>query len=202
MSAMTECRGSRGQRRRASWRWTGVLLCALVAAGAAAQDMRTWLPLVKDGIHDPKSPAVKQLQEPAEALSALPGIPGSNAGDKVFWVEALDRGLINPRTNVQAETKFELRETEVLLNLRGSEKVVRFPHRDHTLWLDCANCHDKLFKKQAGSNRYSMLRILEGEQCGVCHGAVAFPLSECKRCHNLSRQRGQPAGRVHTGPLS
>jgi hypothetical protein len=32
-----------------------------------------------------------------------------------------------------------------------------------------------------------MLHILEGKQCGQCHGAVAFPLTECARCHNTAR---------------
>jgi c(7)-type cytochrome triheme protein len=62
--------------------------------------------------------------------------------------------------------------------------AVRFPHRPHTLWLDCANCHEHLFKSKAGANKLSMQKILEGEQCGLCHGAVAFPLTECNRCHS------------------
>ncbi|HEX9180451.1 MAG TPA: c(7)-type cytochrome triheme domain-containing protein, partial [Burkholderiales bacterium] len=52
------------------------------------------------------------------------------------------------------------------------------------LWLDCANCHEHLFKSKAGANKLSMQKILEGEQCGLCHGAVAFPLTECGRCHS------------------
>ena len=35
-----------------------------------------------------------------------------------------------------------------------------------------------------------MLLILAGEKCGLCHGAVAFPLTECLRCHSV--QRGTP----------
>ncbi len=161
----------------------GLLFCCL-AAGAAAADARAWLPLAKDGIHDPKSPAIKLLQEPGEALSKL---PGNHAGDKVHWGEAIEKGFVTPRSNIHPETKFNLRDTEILLNKDGSMPLVRFPHKEHTRWLDCGNCHDKLFKKQAGANQYSMMRILEGEQCGVCHGAVAFPLTECKRCHNSPR---------------
>jgi c(7)-type cytochrome triheme protein len=65
--------------------------------------------------------------------------------------------------------------------------IVRFPHRQHTLWLDCVNCHDHLFKAETGATNFSMLKILEGEQCGVCHGAVSFPLTECFRCHSVAR---------------
>jgi hypothetical protein len=32
-----------------------------------------------------------------------------------------------------------------------------------------------------------MNQILHGEQCGLCHGAVSFPLTECNRCHSVSR---------------
>jgi hypothetical protein len=49
-----------------------------------------------------------------------------------------------------------------------------------------------------------MLAILEGEQCGQCHGAVAFPLTECTRCHAIP-QKDFPAlenelGLVRVGP--
>jgi hypothetical protein len=26
-----------------------------------------------------------------------------------------------------------------------------------------------------------------GEHCGRCHGAVAFPLTECTRCHSVQQ---------------
>jgi hypothetical protein len=35
-----------------------------------------------------------------------------------------------------------------------------------------------------------------GEQCGVCHGAVAFPLTVCGRCHNTPRDKPLPAGAI------
>lgn len=182
--------GPRQGRRR-----LGALLLCCVAASALAQDSRSWLPLAQDGIHDPKSPAIKLLQEPGEALSKL---PASGSGDKVFWKDAIQQGLVRPRSNIYPETKFNLRDTDVFLDLNGSQLPVRFPHKDHTLWLDCGNCHDKLFKKEAGANKYSMLAILEGEQCGVCHGAVAFPLTECKRCHNTPR--GEARRRTRSAP--
>ncbi len=175
-------------------RAAATLLLFWLARRMALADTRTWLPLAKDGIHDPKSPAIKLLQEPSEALSKL---PGSSAGDKVLWGEAIQKGLIQPRSNIYPETKFKLRDTDILLDLNGSERIVRFPHKDHTLWLDCGNCHDKLFKKEAGANKYSMLAILNGEQCGVCHGAVAFPLTECKRCHNTPRGKARASASAY-----
>ena len=159
-------------------------LLAVISFGVAAQAVRQWPPLAKDDVHDPASPALKVLQEPREALSRL---PPDTAGNQVRWMEALEKGDINPRTNIFPETKVRILETDVLLNLKGGTPIVRFPHRQHTLWLDCSNCHEHLFKSQAGANRYSMELILQGEQCGVCHGAVAFPLTECNRCHSVPR---------------
>jgi hypothetical protein len=44
-----------------------------------------------------------------------------------------------------------------------------------------------LFRSVRDGNAISMERILEGEFCGVCHGAVSFPLTECNRCHSVLR---------------
>lgn len=155
--------------------------CALASLLASAQ---SWETLIKDGIHDPRGPAIKQLQEPGDALSKL---TPDNAGNMVRWVQSLEKNQINPRANIRPDTKIQVYDSDVLLNLKGGMPIVRFPHRQHTQWLDCTNCHDELFKKEPGANKLSMLSILNGEQCGVCHGAVSFPLTECFRCHSVSR---------------
>jgi c(7)-type cytochrome triheme protein len=167
------------RQRRLGW-WIAALLLGAGLAAAAAK----WTPLALDGVHDPTSPAIGVLQEPAEALSTL---PPDTAGNQVLWVRALDEGHINPRTNILPETKVNLRTTDILLKNTGEAALVRFPHRQHTAWLDCSNCHDQLFQQTAGATKLSMFRILQGESCGLCHGAVAFPLTECGRCHSVLR---------------
>jgi len=157
----------------------GAILC-LITTAVAAQ----WTPLARDQVHDPESPALKELQEPSQALSTL---PRDSAGNRVDWMRALNERVITPRAKLDADAPVRLREDDILLNLRGGMPIVRFPHRSHTQWLDCSNCHEHLFKSQAGANRLSMFQILQGEQCGVCHGAVSFPLTECMRCHNTPR---------------
>ena len=152
-----------------------------------------WDPLKTDGVHDPKGPAVreKMLQEPKEALSRL--APDVNVGNKVRWVHALEQGQINPRASILPGTEVRVLDQDIFLNLKGGMPIVKFPHKQHTLWLDCANCHDHLFQSKTGATKISMLSILEGEQCGVCHGAVAFPLTECLRCHSVPRDnKGVP----------
>lgn len=176
-----------------------VLVLAFAAALAWAQpDLRRWLPLARDGLHDPASPATRQLQEPREALSLL---APDTAGNQVRWVESLERGQIAPRSTIDPGTQVRVLDDEILLNLHGGTPIVRFPHRAHTLWLDCSNCHEEIFRSKAGANRLDMRKILQGEQCGVCHGAVAFPLTECGRCHSVPRARtgqGQAAARGAT----
>jgi c(7)-type cytochrome triheme protein len=162
--------------------WRRLFPTLLLAAAAAAAAPGLWQRLEHDGVHDPTSPAIGVLQQPAEALEPL---PRDTAGNLVNWVRAIDSGAIDPRTNLFPETQVRLREDEIIVSKFGSMPAVKFPHRQHTLWLDCANCHDQLFKPQAGANRFSMTAILNGEQCGVCHGAVAFPLTECNRCHSV-----------------
>jgi c(7)-type cytochrome triheme protein len=163
-------------------RWLIALVlagCCLVAVAA-----QQWLRIANDGLHDPASPAIGVLQEPSEALAAL---PPDTAGNQVRWVQALDGGHIQPRTNILPETKVNLRLTDVLLRNTGEMPLVRFPHRQHTAWLDCSNCHDHLFEQKAGATKINMMLILSGEKCGLCHGAVSFPLTECKRCHSVER---------------
>ena len=170
-----------------------LVLCVFAGIAAnAAEVARKWAPLAGDGIHDPKNPALPLLQEPAHALSAL---PPDTVGNKVRWVEALDKGIINPRTNILPETHFEVLDQDIILSRSGGLPMVRFPHRQHTLWLDCTMCHEQLFKSEAGANHFSMLAMLNGEQCGRCHGAVAFPLTECNRCHSVPHDRKPGARR-------
>lgn len=143
-----------------------------------------WLPLKDDGIHDPRSRAVKILQQPRDALQ---GLTPDYAGNQVRWVQALAKGEIKPREKFFPDTEVRKLDLDVIMDVKGGMPAVRFPHRQHTEWLDCVNCHDGLFARKAGTSKISMFKILQGEQCGVCHGAVAFPLTECARCHSIPR---------------
>ncbi|MDH3639202.1 MAG: hypothetical protein OES09_12195 [Gammaproteobacteria bacterium] len=154
----------------------GVLL--LITIARADQ----WRPLLEDGLHDPQVPAVELLQNPTAAFSKL---PRDTAGNKVDWIRALRDGYIKPRSGLLKDKDVEILDQDVLMNRNGSIPLVLFPHKPHTMWLDCENCHEKIFKSKAGATGVTMTKILEGEFCGVCHGAVAFPLTECNRCHSV-----------------
>ncbi len=162
------------------------MLIAVSGSIAVADDAaRQWKPLAADGLHDPESSALGRLQQPSEALSVL---PAANAGNQVDWVKALREKRIQPRTHIDSQAPIKLLDSEVLMTKTGDMALVRFPHRAHTEWLDCSNCHDKLFATKAGATPVTMLSILQGEYCGRCHGAVSFPLTECARCHNTPRR--------------
>ncbi len=143
-----------------------------------------WLPLAQDELHDPAVAGLSLLREPDEALSIL---PRDGAGNQVNWVKALEKGYIRPYANIRLDTKIKVLDLDVLRRNTGEMDMVLFPHKQHTEWLACSDCHEGLFKSKAGATKFSMLDILNGEYCGRCHGAVAFPLTECKRCHSVPR---------------
>ncbi len=155
-------------------------------ADSGADSGLYWVPLAKDGIHDPTGPAINELQEPQVVLSQLPHRGAQGVGNQVRWVDALESGAINPRrSRLLPEPKVPVLDMDVLLDLGGSMRIVRFPHKAHTEWLGCDNCHDEIFKPKIGSNPLQMFMILNGEQCGRCHGAVSFPVTECPICHSV-----------------
>jgi c(7)-type cytochrome triheme protein len=161
----------------------GALVVIAVAGLAFAGDSSS---LLTDGLHDPLNPALRQLQEPSETKA---GLPRESAGAAVNWGQALEQGFINPRGDILRDVKPKIRKDDILMPKTGIELVVRFPHKQHTQWVDCKNCHDEIFQAQAGATpNVNMFTILQGESCGVCHGAVAFPLTECKRCHSEPRK--------------
>lgn len=140
-----------------------------------------------DGIHDPAVPGLKLLQEPKDAFAPL---APSDGGNNVNWVDAKNKGQIKPRYNHLDKTKEPLPlELFIVMEVKGSMPNVSFPHKQHTEILECANCHDAIFKPLKGGNPMSMAEIMLGQKCGVCHGSVAFPVTECRRCHTESKSK-------------
>ncbi len=139
-------------------------------------------PPAEDGIHDPESFGTELLQTPRASFSVLPRSP---SGNYVNWTKALDDGAIEPRYHRDdADAGPVVMDLNIVREVKGSMPNVVYPHKQHTEWLDCSNCHPALFIPQKGANQISMAQILLGEACGACHGKVAFPVSECRRCHS------------------
>lgn len=144
------------------------------------------LPPSEDGAHDPSNEeGIKALHTPVESFADL---PRRNTGNRVDWVLALNEKKIAPRwdrTDAQAEGM--LMDMDIVRVPKGTMPNVVFPHKQHTEWLACANCHPAIFVPQKGANIINMRIILSGEKCGVCHGKVAFPPSECRLCHSQKK---------------
>jgi len=139
-------------------------------------------PPPEDGIHDPSAYGTAMLQAPRDAFAAL---PKSTSGDYVNWSRAMEEQLLNPRYDINnPDAPAVVLDLNIVREVKGSMPDVVYPHKAHTEWLDCANCHPAIFIPLKGANQISMASIILGEKCGVCHGKVAFPISECRRCHS------------------
>jgi c(7)-type cytochrome triheme protein len=144
------------------------------------------LPPLEDGIHDVTNDGTSLLQAP---LSAYAGLPKSNAGNRIDWVKSLNEKKVTPRADKQDESaEMAVLELNIVREVKGSMPDVVYPHKQHTQWLDCSNCHPAIFIPQKGANQISMASIILGQKCGVCHGKVAFPISECRLCHSKAKE--------------
>jgi c(7)-type cytochrome triheme protein len=146
-------------------------------------------PPTKDGIHDPADAAVSVLQPPKVAFE---GLPTTEFGNYVDWVKALNEGLINPRYD-RFDPKVQplVMDLNIVREVKASVPDVVFPHKQHTQWLHCSNCHPKIFIPQRNANVINMSAILLGQKCGVCHGKVSFPITtkSCKKCHSKPKPK-------------
>jgi c(7)-type cytochrome triheme protein len=143
------------------------------------------LPPPEDGAHDPVNDGTHSLQPP---LTAFSNLSKSNTGNRVDWVKSLDEQSIKPRSDRNDPSVAPMvMDMNIIREVKGSMPDVVYPHKQHTQWLDCSNCHPGIFIPQKGANQISMASILLGQKCGVCHGKVAFPVSECRRCHSKSK---------------
>lgn len=149
-------------------------------------------PPAEDGIHDAANDGTLTLQPP---LTAFNDLVRSNAGNRVDWVKSLRENRITPRADkVDPKVAPMVMDLNIVREVKGSMPDVVYPHKQHTEWLDCSNCHPAIFKPQKGANQISMASILLGQQCGVCHGKVAFPVSECRLCHSKAKALPATAG--------
>lgn len=154
-------------------------------------------PPTADGIHDPSNAGTAVLQPPRASFEAL---PRTASGNHVDWDAALEQKRIQPRAAVgDANAQPTVMDLNIVREVKGSMPDVVYPHKQHTEWLDCSNCHPAIFVPQKGANQISMAAILLGQKCGVCHGKVAFPVSECRRCHSRNKDAAPTAAAAHPG---
>ena len=120
-----------------------------------------------------------------EKFAKLKDLPRSPDGNGVDWVAAFKKGAIKPKMTLAGDYHPVIFERKLVLapdwNLIPP---VTFPHKEHIEVLDCSNCHPDIFNiKKKTTKHFSMERILNSEFCGVCHLRIAFPLTNCHKCH-------------------
>jgi len=152
-------------------------------------DLQKW----DDGIHDLKNPDLTALQTYDEIIGPL---PKGNSGHP-DWAKALNQKLIMPRSNKHAEqaNSLVIWQQDIIYKDTATMPWVKFPHKTHTQWLSCENCHDKIFSSTQEKADISMASIYTGSHCGACHGRVAFNVNTCERCHSILHDNISENGR-------
>lgn len=137
-------------------------------------------------LYDPGNPDRIRLQKIDEATQHLP----YDANGFPDWMKALRQGLIKPRSGLNANDTMETFDLDVVMRNTKDMPHVRFPHRAHTEWLACSNCHPQPFPTTKGTLEIRMSNIFRGEYCGKCHDRVAFiTFFSCDRCHSVPQSR-------------
>jgi c(7)-type cytochrome triheme protein len=149
------------------------------------------------GIGDPNVPASAAVRagrgwHPA-ALEAT-GLPKDRYG-LIDWAAIVRKNMIKPRFSLDPKaSEMPPMDLDIIVKAKGDYvNDVRYPHWIHTYWLKCEVCHatkgGAIFIPARGSNNMTMVGIVQGKWCGRCHGKVAFPLTDCKRCHTVPKKK-------------
>lgn len=156
-------------------------------------DLSGLLHLVEDTVRPP----IEGTLDPDSVIALL---PRDHAGN-LDWAAALREGVIKPRSSLPGEPPkdpppgFDF-EFAFDFFFQGPNEMfdAYFPHSTHTEWVDCRQCHSRLFRYRG--TEITMADVLGGKYCGECHGKVAFtPATACERCHTGLPQppdRAQP----------
>jgi len=128
----------------------------------------------------------KELEKQFAAFSD--NLPLAAFGNGIDWAAALRDETIKP-ANVLNANEQTLQFPEKLrrplrLGTASPRSDVSFSHEDHFAEMDCSSCHPDIFNiKQKSTAAFSMDSNIYGSFCGACHMQVAFPMNDCKRCH-------------------
>jgi c(7)-type cytochrome triheme protein len=116
-------------------------------------------------------------------------LPKGRFGNGIDWEKAEELGLIKPASfleGVSAGRSTLPVQKDFALNpkVEGMPDII-FSHKKHTVWNGCELCHPDIFVGvKRGATHYTMVDNSEGKFCGACHTTVAFPLTDCQRCHS------------------
>ncbi|MBI1912839.1 MAG: hypothetical protein HYS21_12680 [Deltaproteobacteria bacterium] len=144
------------------------------------------------GIGDPNKPASQSYKAGQgwhpQALSAA-GLPKDKYG-LIDWAKLVRENIVKPKPSLDPnDEEMPPLKMDILIPAKGDfVNDVIYPHEMHTYWLKCEVCHPAIFVPAKGSNNMSMAEITKGNWCGRCHGKVAFPLTDCNKCHSSPKK--------------
>jgi len=115
-------------------------------------------------------------------------LPKERQGNGIDWEQAEAQGLVTPTDYIEglsteAPDLAQIEDFALTSKIEGMPDII-FSHAKHTVWNGCEVCHPDIFLGvRKGATTYSMIDLFEGKYCGVCHDSVAFPQTDCQRCH-------------------
>jgi c(7)-type cytochrome triheme protein len=114
-------------------------------------------------------------------------LPKGRFGNKVDWDAAEMTHKITltdtlPEVSIKRAALGVPKDYSIETKISGLPQII-FSHKKHATWNGCELCHPEVFTVKAGSTKYTMQDIFAEKYCGLCHGSVAFPASDCQRCH-------------------
>jgi len=115
-------------------------------------------------------------------------LPKARFGNGIDWEKAEEFGVIKPASFLDGVSTLRKsmpvqKDFTLAPKVKGMPDII-FSHKKHTVWNGCEVCHPEIFAGKKGDTRYTMVDISQGKFCGACHTSVAFPLTECQRCHS------------------
>jgi c(7)-type cytochrome triheme protein len=115
------------------------------------------------------------------------GLPRGRFGNNVDWEAAELSGKVTlvdtlPEISVKRRPLDIPKDYTIQAKVGGLPEII-FSHKKHAVWNGCELCHPDLYAVKAGATKYAMEDVFEGKFCGACHGSVAFPATDCQRCH-------------------
>ena len=145
----------------------------------------------------PVDTIVPEIERTLDPDSVVAMLPRDHAGN-IDWMAALRHEVIRPRDGIGGPRTAPQGAFEFGFDFyfEGPNEMfdAYFPHSAHTEWVDCAQCHPRLFRTRGV--KFTMADVFAGKYCGECHGKVAYPvMTGCERCHTTLPQpanRAQP----------
>lgn len=130
----------------------------------------------------------KNPQREEDFYKFTQNLPKERFGNGINWEQAEEKGLIRPVDHLEGisisrNAMAVQKDFSLAAKTEGMPDII-FSHKKHTVWNGCELCHPDIFLGvKKGATKYSMIELFQGKYCGVCHDKVAFPQTDCQRCH-------------------